>query len=126
MRLLASTLLIVLLSGCIIGTGDSPDIVDVTTTLQKNSKELCEASGGRWEKTGQDEFEACNPPTSDAGKTCFSEGECEGACVSDVTMTDLKKAGGLITTAGRCTGWKKTKGCNALVEGGQVRGIICS
>ena len=92
-------------------------------------KETCEAQKGEWGRFGLSIKEQCNLPTSDAGKTCSNQDECEGACLVDLSqegqdrVTEQKE---IIETNGRCTSWLFTYGCNAYVEDGKVAEILCT
>ena len=48
-------------------------------------KETCETQGGEWDRFGLAIKEKCNLPTSDAGKTCINQNECEGSCLVDLS-----------------------------------------
>jgi hypothetical protein len=78
--------------------------------------------GGKWGIFGQKE--TCNIPTTDGGKVCSDSRDCQGSCLADVTQNDLTK--GAVTIQGKCTPWKITQGCLALVRDGKVYNILCT
>ncbi len=64
--------------------------------------------------------------TSDGGKECSGPEECEGDCIAELSQEDQEKANqGVLYTKGKCTSWKVTVGCQALVREGKVQGILC-
>ena len=92
--------------------------------IPQDPKTCGEAQDGEWGLFGK----VCNFPTSDAGKTCDNQNECEGACVTDLSEEDqdrITKQKEIIETNGRCTSWLLTFGCNAYVKDGKVDGILC-
>ena len=101
-----------------------PTKQNITTT--PTDKESCEALGGIWGRVGLSLNEECNLPTSDAGKECSDSDDCEGSCIAELSKEDQDKARqGVVYTKGKCTAWKITLGCQAFVEDGKVRGILC-
>jgi len=92
-------------------------------------KEACEAQSGEWGRFGLTIKEQCNLPTSDAGKTCSNQNECEGACIVELSEEDqdrITKQNEVIETNGKCTTWLLTYGCDAYVKDGKVEEIICA
>ena len=92
-------------------------------------KETCEARRGEWGRFGLVIKEQCNLPTSDAGKICSNQNECEGACIVELSEKEqdrLTKQNEIIETNGRCTSWLLTYDCNAYVKDGKVDSIICA
>ncbi len=53
------------------------------------NKAKCEAKGGLWGGTvsGRGRTPGCNLPTSDAGKPCTNDSQCQGSCVPKERMT---------------------------------------
>lgn len=91
-------------------------------------KETCEAQEGEWGRFGLVIKEQCNLTTSDAGKTCANQNECEGACIVELSEEDqdrITKQNEVIETNGKCTSWLLTYGCNAYVKDGKVDSIMC-
>ena len=91
-------------------------------------KESCEKQGGRWGRIGIMPKESCNLPTKDAGKICSDSNECEGACIAELAKEDYKKVWEerrTIRTKGKCTPWVIVVGCQARVQNGKVKGILC-
>jgi len=87
---------------------------------------LCATKGGRWGRVGLNPIPQCNLPTSDAGKECSGSGECEGACIVELSSDDMARAKGgeIIHAKGRCSAWRIIVGCYAFVEDGIVV-LIC-
>jgi len=151
MRLLLALAVMALLAGCVCypqdgGTGTtttSPSYLNSgsTTTLSSHKatsttlvnpwniadQDSCEALGGTWDRIGLSPRESCNLPTSDAGKPCSDDGECEGACIAELSdeQKDLAMHGVPVETGGKCTSWRIMVGCQARVNDGLVRGILC-
>lgn len=91
-------------------------------------KVTCEAQKGEWSRFGLAPKEQCNLPTSDAGKTCLNQNECEGACVAELSQDDqnrITKQKETVEISGRCASWLNTGGCNAYVKDGKVSEILC-
>lgn len=114
---------LVVIGGCVRQVEERPTPVITTTPTDKES---CEALGGRWGTIGLQPEEECNLPTSDAGKECSDWGDCEGACIADLSQEDLEEAPeGVVHTKGKCSASKIVVGCHAFVEDGKVYGILC-
>jgi hypothetical protein len=91
-------------------------------------KETCEAEAGAWGRLGLSQDERCNPATSDAGKTCSNQNECESACLADLTQEEQNRIidqKEIVETDGSCTSRLLIYGCNAYVNDGKVDGILC-
>jgi len=91
-------------------------------------KETCEVHGGEWGQFGLSPQKRCNPVTSDAGKTCSNQNECEGACIVELSEEDqdrITNQNEVIETNGKCTPWLFTYGCNAYVKNSKVSEIMC-
>jgi len=124
--------LLILLSGCLCVMPPSGEEA-TTTTLEEvkggfpQDRASCERAGGRWGVVGLAPRESCNLPTSDGGKACNDAGDCEGTCVAKLTQSqmDAVKKGTAFKASGKCTGWRINVGCQAIVHGGNVKGLIC-
>ncbi len=91
-------------------------------------KATCEAQGGRWGRIGLGPKDECNLPTQDAGTVCADASECEGTCLADLPQAErdrLMRGKEVIATLGKCSPWRITVGCVAIVQGGTVNAIIC-
>lgn len=91
-------------------------------------KANCDALGGKWGKIGIGPVDQCNLPTRDAGSTCSDSSQCEGRCVADLSQTQrnqITQSKTPIKATGKCSPWRITVGCLAVVESGQVNGILC-
>ncbi|MCJ7826276.1 hypothetical protein MUP56_01505 [Patescibacteria group bacterium] len=102
---------------------------DVTTlkfTVPKD-KEGCEEKGGTWKKLGPRPMEECNLPTSDGGKVCLGSNECEGVCLANISLDDIRKgmSGKLFKTNGKCSTWIKVLGCVGYVYRGWAS-VVCA
>ena len=92
-------------------------------------KETCEMRGGEWGPIGIFPEEECNLPTSDSGKTCSNQDECEGACLADLSQKEedkIIKQKEVIERKGKCTSWLINVGCGAHVNNGKIDGILCA
>jgi len=92
-------------------------------------KATCETQKGEWGRFGLAIKERCNLPTSDAGKTCHNQEECEGACIADLSREERDRIINqkeIIETNGKCTSWLLIGGsCEGYVKDGKVDGILC-
>ncbi len=55
-------------------------VVSKDTATDHAAEQDCLDAGGRWEDWGDVGQEACNLPTSDAGRPCSDSQECESYC----------------------------------------------
>lgn len=88
----------------------------------------CLAQGGKWGRIGLAPKEQCNLPAPDAGQVCNDSSECTGLCLADLSAEEkerLTRQRTPIPTSGKCSNWVIVVGCIAVVENGQVRGIVC-
>ncbi|MFA6355314.1 MAG: hypothetical protein WCW65_02725 [Candidatus Paceibacterota bacterium] len=99
---------------------------------QPTDEESCKKIGGRWLSVDPrfDSSKFCEMPTSDGGKVCSDQNECEGSCLANLSNEDrlnLEKTDGpdFIYKNGQCTSWKMNIGCNAFVYEGKVSSILC-
>ncbi|MFH0861449.1 MAG: hypothetical protein V1875_00320 [Candidatus Altiarchaeota archaeon] len=134
MRTLAVLLLVSFVCGCFCCTpGGGPGGLKTTSTNGGSTvsipsdRNFCESQGGRWGAIGRFPKEVCNLPTSDGGNACSGQDDCVGACLADLDQKEMEAArnGQTISASGRCTPWRMTVGCQARVEDGKVRGILC-
>lgn len=90
------------------------------------NEKSCKEADGELVGNGPSDTWRCNLPTSDAGKECSNQSDCEGSCIVDLEdnsrVTDKHE---IIYTKGQCTSWMITLGCNAYVEEGKVSNISC-
>jgi hypothetical protein len=87
----------------------------------------CTAAGGHWGRAGISPVPSCRMPTRDAGRVCADDGECEGACLRTLTPAerDRLRARDTVPGTGTCTTVVQPLGCQARVEQGVVRRILC-
>ncbi len=86
----------------------------------------CEALNGKWGRIGIAPFEECNLLTNDVGKACSDSNECEGMCIAELTSEEKEKVNQrTIEKNGKCSDWVVVVGCHAIVQKGQVSGIMC-
>jgi putative hemolysin len=95
-----------------------------------DNKNGCIAAGGKWGPVGISRHELCNLPTGDGGKICIDSSECNGTCIADESLTSdqmdqLRDGGSSVRTTGKCTAWRITVGCQAVVNNGETRGLLC-
>jgi hypothetical protein len=89
----------------------------------------CESRQGKWGPIGLGIKNECNLPTSDAGKACGDQSECEGACLAALSKEEKDRAMRqkvTIETRGQCTPWLITVGCMAQVRDEKVTGLLCA
>jgi hypothetical protein len=80
------------------------------------SRSLCESCGGDWSPGPNPN--GCSPPTSDFGKVCNDNSECEGFCLA--VPENSPKA-----ILGECGQYKFVFGCNREVIDGQITAVHC-
>jgi len=102
------------------GQGSCRCIANSCVALMKGNEQMeCESKGGRWEKIGTALVPRCNLPTSDKGKDCQSNRECESVCLAPKGAKQ-----GEIST-GKCYGWELKVGCYSSIDDGIVNPMIC-
>jgi len=92
-----------------------------------DTESACKRTGGEWGPAGLSGQPMCTLITHDAGQVCGDSGECEGACLADLTPTqesEVEKTGKL-EVLGKCTARSPQFGCQALVKEGFVTGVLC-
>jgi hypothetical protein len=101
------------------------ELIEATPSVPED-KAACEALSGRWGQIGLAPKEACNLPTTDGGKACRDWGDCESACIADLSTEQLElvRSGERIEATGACAYWHIVVGCQPFVEDGIVH-IIC-
>ncbi len=83
-------------------------------------KQSCETQGGVWGTFGLLVKEQCDMPTSDEGKACADNTQCESVCVADDSVRKGKSA------TGKCYGRTVTLGtCLNYVKDGKAQGALC-
>jgi hypothetical protein len=125
--------------------GEDYSMVDIPETKQAEASSIvetfrrtdqaaqCLRQGGRWEVLGFS-GPGCNLPTSDGGKPCSDNQECEGLCLADNEEIMLDNGQGYLVPDpdlieeinakgvelhGICSGWQSTFGCHVVVENGK-------
>ena len=95
--------------------------------VRLKSEKECLELGGKWDQCGMNPIKQCNLPTTDAGKTCKNQSECQGACFAELTEEQKNRVinGKVLVIDGKCSAWKLNYGCNAGVQDGKVNGILC-
>ena len=84
------------------------------------SESVCEKHDGRWQRVGRQQQYACILDTSDGGKACSSNKECEVGCV----VANSEAVAGEHTT-GICLENTDLFGCRAYVSNGVVEPTLC-
>ncbi len=100
--------------------------VEVINKVEKTNQTVCESSGGIWGYIG--EREGCNHKTSDAGKICSDNSQCQGDCIADPSDTRVKKldSDDTLYLNGTCSKSRITAGgCISFVENGKVEPAVC-
>ncbi|MBB6523811.1 hypothetical protein [Pseudoteredinibacter isoporae] len=92
-----------------------------TLAASIKDKQSCLAQGGTWKKSGLAQRDNCVLNASDAGKACQDRSECEVACVAK----DKRNIVPGKKIEGQCMATTEQFGCNAYLENGQTRGILC-
>ena len=97
----------------------------------------CLEAGGRWEVLGFS-GPGCNLPTSDGGKACQDNEECESGCLGDPNLVMRKDGYGQlipdhermdelntenVENVGLCSLWKGNFGCRVWLEKGRYVAI---
>lgn len=81
-----------------------------------SDQESCGKLKGKWVEmpaldnpTGGRSF--CNIPTSDSGKKCIDNAECEGSCLAEKAVDPA---------IGKCSDWSVVLGCLSFMENGEA------
>jgi hypothetical protein len=114
----------------------TPSPVFPTPTEISPEQRACEEQGGQWGILGLSGWR-CNLPTSDGGKVCYDNDDCESLCIGQLSQ-NLEEASasdieGRVSESsidtsqlieelnargeavGSCSAWKSTLGCQLLV-----------
>jgi hypothetical protein len=110
-----------------------------------SEQEKCEDSGGQWSACLSGYY--CARATSDGGKVCSDDTECEWTCDVDLTQEDqdwlsieecspgeepqgdppsCRPAGSCLERTGRCSPYRTLCGCWWWIEQGEVCDFICA
>jgi hypothetical protein len=92
-----------------------------------STEAACKRSGGEWGPAGLSPQPICTLITHDAGQVCGDSGECEGACLADLSpaqQAELQKSG-KVEVLGKCTARSPQFGCQAMVKEGFVDEFLC-
>lgn len=93
-----------------------------------DTEDGCVKAKGRWGPAGLFPTPICRVPTNDGGRVCGDNDECEGMCLADLTSAERNRVireRRVLVTLGHCTRQKPVFGCLAVVERGQVKGVLC-
>lgn len=91
-------------------------------------KTLCEGQGGTFGYVGLARAESCRIPTSDGGKECASDSDCEGNCMANLTegqQAALGRGESVDNVRGYCSQYPDVVGCVSFVENGRATPEIC-
>ncbi len=88
----------------------------------------CEKAGGSWGPAGIFPQPICRVPTTDGGRPCADDGECQGRCLATLSPAerDQVQSGERLSLLGACTTVTPVFGCMAIVEEGYVARILCA
>jgi hypothetical protein len=92
------------------------------------SQQRCDALGGTWGPAGLFPKPICRMPARDAARICGDADECDSTCLARLSQAQidrLRQTGATLTTLGRCATVYPVFGCLAIVEKGQVHGLLC-
>lgn len=106
---------------------DAPDWDCGTPIVIPQTLDECQRAGGAWGPAGIFPQPICRMPTTDAGRACSDDGECQGSCLADLTEAQRRQVlnGQRVRALGQCTSAVQTFGCQARVEKGYVTAILC-
>lgn len=113
LRLIASTLLLVLLAACSTPSGRGADPMSATTEPPK-TEATCAARGGTWTQLGRAPVKQCLLRTTDAGKACTDNRQCEGLCLAAEGTPDGP------ATGGTCSVDTNVFGCRTRLQDGRA------
>lgn len=92
-----------------------------------NNKDGCLKQGGVWRKWGVAPVESCNRKTTDAGRLCFDNSECEGRCLVNLPKEKIQPfmLGKIKINQkyGQCSDWVMNLGCLVMMEQGKAKAI---
>lgn len=83
---------------------------EVPAALKTAGQIACEAKGGTWGGAGKSGAKTCILPTTDGGKTCRKQGDCDGLCLA---------------RSGTCSPIKPLFGCNEVLQADGQRVTLC-
>lgn len=108
-----------ILTGCTPTQAPAPDAGGqfFPRELSATDRAACTSAGGRVERRGRLQAEACVRPFADAGKACTDTSQCQGKCVSTGNATDA--------TAGQCQADDRLFGCYSEIKSGKAVNTIC-
>jgi hypothetical protein len=83
----------------------------------------CIVKGGHWEGG-----RCYDLPTSDGGKVCDDDDDCQGRCVIFPTDEDWEKFENneVVYITGECSNYQPVLGCYPMIEEGKLAGAICA
>lgn len=97
------------------------DIIDIKGfTATSDEIAICEQQGGKIEKVGMSQADACVVVFADKDKVCTDNDQCQsGSCLTDTDIEMNKKA------TGQCARTNNSFGCTNHVVNGKALGTIC-
>jgi hypothetical protein len=100
---------------------DQPVTAQCSDSL--DSRERCLQQGGCWDVWGLAPVESCNCPTTDQGKACAADSDCQGMCL--IEGGDPQAANGCpAVTQGTCSELVRSFGCFCYLDDhGEAIGI---
>lgn len=87
-----------------------PDLTETPVTPKSEMQIACEKKRGKWSKIGKGEARACIFKTTDGGKRCERESQCDGVCLA---------------RSGTCSPFKPLFGCNEILQDNGARVTLC-
>ena len=88
-----------------------------TTLATPTTPEGCRACNGDFGPHGIEPTPRCNCRTKDAGRFCRGKDDCEGECIDDAGLSEVKQPGPppLGFWTGRCAEFRTTFGCHVFL-----------
>lgn len=115
-------------AGCVTQADSGRDAPHAITATQAevdepiiSSQKQCESLGGTWKRVGPRQLEACDRPTSDGGKACHDNSECQSRCLAPEGADPTKP---VIGTCDR-SHLQPTR-CVSIVSNGRITQAECS
>lgn len=99
----------------------APSLPQEGRTLSDVEKAACAAKGGHVGLQGKVRAETCHLPTTDAGKSCTTLGQCQSAlCEVDARTLSPEQLDGKAPVTGQCPDWTGYwDGCKDIVMDGR-------
>ena len=102
-------------------TGGLIVVLAAGSAAAQDTREACEAAGGKWGRFGLRQRDLCDLPAPDAGKACTDSKDCASACIAPEAAPVAS------SSEGKCHARMLLLGtCLKQVRGGVVTPPLCA